>query len=254
MIVFLLTDMNSRIKMKENKAIIIGASSGIGRALARILAENNYIVGITGRRSNLLKELADERPGSFIVKSFDVSATESIVKNLEELAALLGGIDLLVISAGSVKPNDKLDFQPEKSTIETNVMGFTCIADWAYNYFQSQKSGHLVGISSVGGLRGWRNTPAYNASKAYQMFYLEGLRNKAFHYGLPVTITDIRPGYVDTDMAVGSYKFWVATADKVAKQIFNAIRQRKEVAYVTGRWCMISFLLKRMPNWVHKRG
>jgi len=235
------------------RAIIIGASSGIGRGLAKILAENNFEVGITGRRLNLLKELADERPGSFIVKSFDISDTDRVVQNLEELEVELGGLDLLVISSGTGRINEKLDFQPEKITIDTNVLGFTIIADWAYNYFRNQKSGHLVGISSVAGFRGWRDTPAYNASKAFQISYLEGLRNKAYHSGLPIFITDVRPGYVDTAMAYGSYKFWVASVDKVARQIFNAIRHRKKVVYVTKRWRIIASLIKLVPNWVYEK-
>lgn len=236
------------------RAIVIGASSGIGRDLAKILAENGYKVGITGRRLNLLKELADEKPASFIVKSFDITDTDSIVRNLEELAAELGGLDLLVISSAIVNLNEQLDFQLEKSTIDINVLGFTLIADWTFNYFQNQKSGHLVAITSVAGLRGWRDTPAYSASKAFQICYIEGLRNKAFHMGLPIFITDIRPGYVDTEMAKGSYKFWVAPVNKVAKQIFKAISHRRKVVYVTKRWRMIAFIFKLVPNWAHERG
>src|ERR1035437_7399259 len=167
------------------KSIIVGAISGIGRELAKILVEHNYKVGITGRRLDLLNELANENPGSFFVKSFDVSNTKNIVQNIEELTIELGGLDLLVISSGTVYPNEKLDFQLEEKTIEVNVMGFTQLADWAFNYFQNQKSGHLVGISSIGGLRGWRDTPAYNASKAFQICYMEGLRNKAATLGFP---------------------------------------------------------------------
>ena len=238
---------------KMNRSIIIGASSGIGRGLARILAENNYKVGITGRRLNRLKELADERPASFFIKSFDISDTDTVVQNLEELVMELGGLDLLVICSGTVNLNEKLDFRLEKFTIAINVLGFTLIADWAFNYFQNQKSGHLVAISSIGGLWGWRDTPAYNASKAFQICYLEGLRNKTFHNGSPIIISDIRPGYVDTDMAIGGYKFWVAPVNKVVRQIFNAIRNRKKVVYVTRRWRMIAFLIKLVPNWAHER-
>jgi short-subunit dehydrogenase len=235
------------------RAIVIGASSGIGRGLAKILADNDYKVGITGRRLNLLKELADEKPASFIVKSFDITDTDCIVRNLEELSAELGGLDLLVISSAIANFNEQLDFQLEKSTIDTNVLGFTLIADWTFNYFQNQKSGQLVAITSVAGLRGWRDTPAYSASKAFQICYTEGLRNKAFHTGLPIFITDIRPGYVDTEMAGGSYKFWVEPVNKAAKQIFNAIRHRRKVVYVTKRWRMIAFIFKLIPNWALER-
>lgn len=235
------------------KSIIVGATSGIGRELAKILVEHNYKVGITGRRLDLLNELANENHGSFFVKSFDVSNTKNIVQNIEELTSELGGLDLLVISSGNVYPNEKLDFQLEEKTIEVNVMGFTQLADWAFNYFQNQKSGHLVGISSIGGMRGWRDTPAYNASKAFQICYMEGLRNKVANLKLPITISDVRPGYVKTNMAVGDYKFWVAPVNKVAKQIFNAIKYRKKIVYVTRRWRIMAFLYKLVPNWIYDR-
>lgn len=235
------------------KAIVVGATSGMGYELAKILAANNYIVGITGRRLSLLNELANEKPGSFVVKSFDIADVDHIAQNVEELVADLGGLDLLVIGAGVVKINKELDFVPEKETIDVNVLGFTFLVDWAYSYFEKQKFGHLVGISSLGGIKGWRDTPAYNASKAYQINYLEGLRNKAFHSKLPITITEIRPGYVDTAMAVGSYQFWIQSAKKTAWQIFKAIERKKKVAYVTKRWRIIGFIMKMIPIWVQER-
>ncbi|HEY4787906.1 MAG TPA: SDR family NAD(P)-dependent oxidoreductase [Bacteroidales bacterium] len=235
------------------KSIVVGATSGIGRELAKILAEHNYKVGITGRRLNLLKELADEKPGLFFPKSFDVSETNNIVQNIEELTSELGGLDLLVICSGIVYINEKLDFQLEMKTIEVNALGFTRLVDWAFNYFQNQKSGHIVGISSIGGLRGWRDTPAYNATKAFQICYLEGLRNKAAYLGLPIIISDVRPGYVETKMAVGKYKLMVASVNKVARQIFLAIKYRKKIVYVTKRWRIIAFLYKLVPNWIYDR-
>lgn len=235
------------------KSIVIGASSGIGEGLARLLAENNYKVGITGRRIDLLEKLSEEKPGSYIVKSFDITDIENVVKNIKELVSELGGLDLLVISSGIGKPNDDLDFRLEKSIIDTNVTGFVLISDWAYNYFKDQGSGHLAGISSVAGIRGWKTSPAYNASKAFQINYMEGLRNKAFNSRSHIIITDIRPGYVDTAMAVGSSKFWVAPVNKAAKQIFKAIRHRKRIVYITRRWGLIAFLYKLVPTRIYER-
>lgn len=235
------------------KAIVVGASSGMGYELSKILAANNYIVGITGRRLSLLNELASEKLGSFVVKSFDLADVDHIAQNLEELVADLGSLDLIVVCAGVVKINKELDFGPEKETIDVNVLGFTSLADWAFAFFEKQKFGHLVGISSLGGIKGWRDTPAYNASKAYQINYLEGLRNKAFHSKLPITITEIRPGYVDTAMAVGSYQFWIQPPKKAAWQIFKAIEHKKKVAYVTKRWRIIGLIMKIAPRWVQER-
>ncbi|NOU46916.1 MAG: SDR family NAD(P)-dependent oxidoreductase [Bacteroidales bacterium] len=235
------------------KAIIIGATSGIGNELAKLLVNNNYRVGITGRRTGLLADLKQVKPDSFIVRTFDITETQTTVQNLEELTKELGGLDLLFISSGTGDLNDHLDFSVEKSTIDTNVTGFTCVADWAFNYFENQKHGHLVAITSVAGLRGSRQAPAYNATKAYQINYLESLRQKAKHLRFPILVTDIRPGFVKTNMAKGEGQFWVATVEKAAKQIFIAIRNKRKVAYITHRWRLVAILLQNIPRAVFDR-
>ncbi|MFN5183066.1 MAG: SDR family NAD(P)-dependent oxidoreductase [Bacteroidota bacterium] len=233
------------------KAIIIGATSGIGKELAKLLVENNYKVGVTGRRFEILKELKNENPSSYFPKIIDVTDTKISVEKLEELTTELGGLDLLIISSGTGDLNVKLDFEIEKRAIETNVTGFTCVADWAFNYFEKQNSGHLVAISSVGGLRGSRGGPAYSASKAYQINYLEGLRQKAFKMNSQIFVTDIRPGFVDTAMAKGEGLFWVSSAEKASKQIFNAIKKKRKIVYVTKRWKLIAIILKYIPRQIY---
>lgn len=235
------------------QAIIIGATSGIGKSLAKLLAHNNYKVGIMGRRTELLDELRQENPNSFYVKTFDITDINTINLKLEELTTEIGGLDLLIISAGTGDINDSLDFSIEKKTIDTNVSGFTCVADWAFNYFEKQEFGHLVAISSVGGLRGSRQGPSYNATKAYQINYLEALRQKAKFLKIPVAVTDVRPGFVDTDMAKGEGKFWVSTVEKVSRQIFDAIKKKKRIVYVTKRWWLIGVILKRIPRQIYDR-
>ena len=235
------------------KAIIIGATSGIGKGLAEILIVNNYKVGITGRRTVLLDELKSQNPNSYYIRPFDITDTKIIVENLDLLTTELGGLDLLIISSGTGDLNEKLDFKIEKRTIETNVTGFTCIANWAFNYFENQKSGHLVAITSVGGLRGSRIAPAYNATKAYQINYLEGLRQKATKLNNQIFVTDVRPGFVDTDMAKGEGQFWVATVEKATQQIFDAIKRKKQIAYITKRWQLIAIILKRVPRQIYDR-
>lgn len=235
------------------KAIIIGATSGIGKELAKLLAANNYTVGLTGRRTELLNELKNENPNAYFIKSFDVTDTKITIEKIEELTNELGGLDLLIISSGTGDINEKLDFKIENRTINTNVIGFTCIADWAFNYFENQKSGHLVAISSIGGLRGSRQAPAYNATKAYQISYLEGLRQKADKLKQPIFVTDIRPGLVNTAMAKGEGLFWVMPVKKTAKQIYKAIINKKKVAYVTKRWLLIALILKRIPRQIYDK-
>lgn len=235
------------------KAIVIGATSGIGKALAKLLANANYKVGITGRRVALLQQLRAENPTAFFVKAFDVTQTKDAIEKLEELTSEIGGVDLVIICAGVGEINENLDFEKEKCTVETNVLGFTCMANWAFNYFERQKYGHLVAISSIGGLRGSRHAPAYNATKAYQINYIEGLRQKAKQLKQAIFITDIRPGLVDTAMAKGEGLFWVMPVEKTAHQIYKAIVGKKKVAYVTKRWRLIAALLKVLPRQIYDR-
>lgn len=230
------------------RAIIIGATSGIGRELAKLLVEKNYIVGITGRRTKLLEELKAKKPESYFVKTIDVTEIEQTEKSLNELKSEIGGLDLLILSSGTGDLNENLEFEIEKRTISTNVFGFTCITNWAFNLFEKQGFGHLVAISSVGGLRGSRQAPAYNATKSFQMNYLEGLRQKAKKLKTEIFVTDIRPGFVDTEMAKGDGLFWVSPVKKAAKQILTAINKKKRVAYITKRWGIIAPILKHIPR------
>lgn len=235
------------------KAIIIGATSGIGKGLAKVLADNNYKIGITGRRTELLDGLKYENPNSYFVKSFDITDTKISVVKLEELISELGGLDLLILSSGTGDINENLDFPIEERTINTNVLGFTCIADWTFKYFEKQKYGHLIAITSIGGLRGSRQAPAYNATKAYQINYLEGLRQKATKLKAPIFVTDIRPGLVETEMAKGEGLFWIMPVEKTVRQIYKAINSKKKVAYVTKRWRLIATILKRIPRPIYDK-
>ncbi len=113
--------------------------------------------------------------------------------------------------------------------------------------------GHIVGVSSIIALRGSDIVPAYSASKAFMSNYLEGLRKKAFKDKSAITVTDIRPGFVDTEMAKAEQKFWVASPTQAAEQIYSAIQRKKSYAYITRRWILIGWLLKILPNWIYYR-
>lgn len=230
------------------RAIVIGATSGIGRALAERLAAEGYRVGVTGRREALLEELAASRPGSFCYAAADIMDPAAACAALERLAGELGGMDLCVVSAGTGDLNPGLDYALEEPAIRTNVVGWTAAVDWAYGRFEERGGGHLVVITSVGGLRGGGAAPAYNASKAYQINYAEGLRQRVAKSGLPVTITDIRPGLVDTAMAKGEGLFWVQPVAKTVRQILPAVERRRHVAVVTRRWRIAAWLLRHLPE------
>ncbi len=235
------------------KAIVIGASSGIGRELSKILFRNQYAVGIMARRIDLLLELRNEMSNDVLAEKIDVSETDSAKEILTNFIKKMDGVDLLVICAGTGHLNEELDWTLENETIITNVTGFAAIANVAVKHFIKNGSGHLVGISSIAALRGGRESPAYNASKAFESNYLEGLRQKVVKLGLPITITDIKPGFVKTAMAQGDGIFWAADADKAAKKIFNAIKRRKSSAYITRRWRLVAWLIKLLPGFVYER-
>jgi len=234
------------------KAIIVGATSGIGKELATILSGNGYLVGVTGRRKAHLEALQLSNPNQFVSSAFDCTKDNNSEKLLE-LTTSMGGLDLLVLSSGTGELNEQLDFEIENTTNQLNVIAFTEIVNWAFNYFEQQGRGHLVAISSIAGIRGGKVAPAYNASKAFQINYLEGLQQKAQQLGMDIHVTDIRPGFVDTDMAKGEGQFWVATKEKAAKQIFGLIKRKKAIGYVTKRWRLIAFVLRILPNWVYRR-
>ena len=234
------------------KAIIIGATSGIGRELAKILSLNNYTVGMAGRRTELLSNLQIAISGSYI-KRIDITKSEEAITLLNELIQEMGGMDMIVICSGVGFINPELDWKLEKETIGVNISGFATIANAAFKYFANQGSGHIVGISSIAAIRGSGEAPAYNASKAFVSNYLEGLRQKASKSGIGITVTEIQPGFVNTAMAKGEGLFWVAPPEKAARQIFKAITVRKNHAYITKRWRLIAWLLKIMPRWIYNK-
>jgi len=231
------------------KAIVVGATSGIGKELIRVLHRKGYIVGAVGRRMDLLKEIETELRTQVHIKEIDVTDSEA-QKKLNSLIREMEGVDLVVLSAGTGDLD--VNWETEKQTIETNVLGFTSISNVAFQYFSSKGSGHLVGISSIGAIRGGA-APVYNASKAFVSNYLQGLRLLAAKQGNKITITDIKPGFVDTQMAKGSGLFWVASPKKAAIQIYTAIDRKRKHAYITKRWRVIAYLLKVLPDWVYHK-
>jgi short-subunit dehydrogenase len=230
------------------KAIIIGASSGIGLELAKLLSAENYILGLAARRLNLLEELKQTLPKTSVCKYMDISKHDDIEKQMHELIRELDGVDLIIISSGTGYLNSELDWQKEKETIDVNVLGFTKILNVAVKYFEAQGSGHIAGISSIGALRGSREAPAYNASKAFISNYMEGIRCRFKKTKRDITITDIRPGLVDTAMAKGEGLFWLIPADVAAKRIYSAIKKKKDKVYFTKRWAVIAFILRHLPD------
>jgi len=234
-------------------AIIIGASSGIGQALAVTLSTDGYRVGLVARRTDLLAQLGAELPGPCVIKTIDVSQPELAMPLLRELIEELRDVELFIVSAGTGFENTALAWEPERDTIALNVLGFAGIVNVAVAHLEARGSGHLVAISSLAGLRGNGGAPAYAASKAFVSNYLQGVRYRFSKLKLPIAVTDVQPGFVDTRMAKGDRLFWVASPQKAARQITGAIRGRKQRVYITKRWRLIAWLLKVLPDALYLR-
>lgn len=233
-------------------AAVVGASSGIGRALAAELADAGYEVGLTARRLSKLESLGDDLPTKSYVARMDVSDPEAARDRMDRLADAMDGIDLVVLSAGVGFENRELAWEPERDTVDVNVRGFAALATWSMAHFEERGRGHLVGISSVAGLFGNPVAPAYNASKAFVSRYLDGLRSRAAAADADVTVTDVVPGFVDTEMAMGE-TFWMASPETAAAQIHDAVRAERNRVYVTRRWRLVALLLRLLPESVLRR-
>lgn len=234
------------------RAIIVGASSGLGRALAKVMSRDGWALGLAGRNTEVLESLKAELGGEAHVARLDVTDTASVPAALDALKQSLGEVDCLVVSSGIGTYNRKLEWELEQRTIATNVDGFAACANWGARHFFERKGGHLVGLSSVASLRGSGAVPAYNASKAFMSNYMEGLRFNLFKFG--VTVTDVRPGYVDTPMTEGQQgMFWVVDADTAARQIYRAILRKRAVAYVPRRWAIVAALIRLVPRSMYRR-
>ena len=223
-------------------AIVVGASSGIGRALARELA-GEYDLGLAARRTDRLTAVGEDVGGAHVAR-IDVTEPDAR-ERFDDLADSMGGVDLVVVSAGIGRQNTDLEWPDERDTVDVNARGFTAIATAAVERFEASGGGHLVGISSVAAEVGSATTPAYSASKAYVSRYLEGLRYRS---GDGVSVTDVRPGYVDTPMAPTADRFRECSPETAAGVIARAIAGEKNVAYVTRRWWLVSKLLAVLPE------
>jgi short-subunit dehydrogenase len=248
--------------VNSRKVIIIGATSGIGRTLARLYAKAGWMVGVTGRRKELLmtlqQEFAVDRPGvaetpqRIVTEDFDTMGKDNIA-HLESLLNKLGGLDLLIYNSGFGEVTENLDWDVDRKIVNTNVNGFIEITNWAFNYFHRKGGGHIAATSSIGGNRGSSYAPAYSASKAFMSNYMEGLYLKARRLKVKIYITDIQPGFVNTKMAKGNKQFWVIPVEKAARQIYNAIEKKKFRVYVSRRWWLIAKLMRLMPLAVYRQ-
>lgn len=235
------------------RIIIIGASSGIGREVARQFIRRGYVIGVAARRESALQELKSNAPRQVIYKQIDVTAEDAPSK-LQELVTELGGMDVFLLCAGIGKQNTSLQMDIELSTARTNVLGFIRMVDTAYGYFREQGKGHIAVISSIAGTKGLGAAPAYSATKSFQNIYIEALEQLARMRHLDIHFTDIRPGFVDTDLLNDGKKYpLLMSSEKVARRIVRAIERQEPVCTIDWRYRILVFFWRLVPRFVWKR-
>ena len=235
------------------RIIIIGASSGIGREVALQFIRRGYKVGVAARRESVLQELKTLAPEQVIYSRIDVTDDDAPSKLLE-LVKVLGGLDIFLLCAGIGKQNADLQMDIELSTAQTNVLGFIRMVDTAYGYFREKGEGHIAVISSIAGTKGLGAAPAYSATKSFQNIYIEALEQLAQMQGLKIRFTDIRPGFVDTDLLGDDKKYpLLMCPEKVAKRIVRAIERCEAVCTMDWRYRIIVFFWRLIPRFIWKR-
>lgn len=234
------------------KAIIIGATSGIGQEVARILVQQGWHIGIAGRREEALHALQATAPDRIVTEQLDVTE-ETATLHLHNLIKKLGGIDLFFLSSGVGHQNRDLQPDIELNTARTNVEGFTRMVTAAFNYFKEKGSGHIAVISSIAGTKGLGVAPAYSATKRFQNTYIEALAQLARMQHLDIHFTDIRPGFVATDLLKSGKYPMLMKADRVAQHIIKALREKRRVVVIDGRYRVLVFFWRMIPPWLWER-
>ena len=235
------------------RAIIIGATSGIGQEVAKCLLLEGWQIGIAGRRQSALETLQQVAPEQIEIQALDVTR-EDAAEKLNMLIDKVGGMDLFLLSSGIGFQNIKLDMEVELNTARTNVEGFTRMVDTAFAYFRKNGGGHLAVISSIAGTKGLGVAPAYSATKRFQNTYIDALEQLAHLQKLNIHFTDIRPGFVATDLLNDGKRYpMLMKADKVGWHIARALKRKKRVAVIDWRYRILVFFWKMIPRriWKH---
>ena len=225
------------------KAIIVGASSGIGYEVAKLLIAKGWIVGVAARRVDRLMDLK-----ASYVEQIDVTMSDADQK-LSNLIYKMGGIDLYFHVSGIGKQNRNLFPDIELNTVQTNALGFTRMVGEAYRHFAIQGKGHIACISSIAGTKGLGPAPSYSATKAFQNVYMQALEQQAQSRNLAISFTDIRPGFVDTDLLNGDFHYpLMLKPERVAKTIVHAIIHQRRIVVIDWKWRLITFFWSLLPN------
>ena len=236
------------------RAIIIGASSGMGKEVSKLLLADGWQIGIAARRTEALEALIAIQPDAVTTATIDVMADDA-PQRLEQLITDNGGMDLFFLASGIGKQNPNLDSEIELRTVATNGMGFTHMVDTAFNWLANHGGkGHIAVISSIAGVKGLGTAPSYSATKAFQNKYIEALQQLAHMRHLDITFTDIRPGFVKTDLLNDGKNYpLLMNKEYVSRQIFKAIKQQRNVKIIDWRYRILVFFWRLIPRWLWVR-
>jgi len=230
------------------RAIIVGASSGIGMEVAKLLQSDGWTIGVASRREERMRELFPDA----VAMPIDVLADDA-PDQLMALVEALGGVELYFHAAGIGWQNQQLETEKEVATVATNALGFTQMVDAMFGYMAEHGGGHIAVISSVAGTKGLGAAPAYSATKAFQNKYIEALEQLANMRHLNIRLTDIRPGFVDTPLLAGASFPLMMRPERVARSIVKAIGRGSSVAVVDWRWRIVVGLWRLIPRFVWRR-
>ncbi|MBR2457679.1 MAG: SDR family NAD(P)-dependent oxidoreductase [Bacteroidaceae bacterium] len=234
------------------RIIIIGATSGIGREVAKLYIAQGWQVGIAGRRAEELESLRKEAPEQVFSEVLDVTLEDAPCR-LQSLIDKVGGMDIFLLSSGIGKQNPTLTPDIELKTAATNVEGFIRLTTAAWHFFEKQGYGHIAAISSIAGVKGLGIAPAYSATKRFQNTYLDALDQLARMNKLNITFTDIRPGFVATPLLKDDNYPLLMKAPQVAQSIVKAIQQKKRIVVIDWRYRILVFFWKLIPHWIWVR-
>lgn len=235
------------------RAVIMGATSGLGYEVARLLLADGWKLGVAGRREENLRKLQSEFPEQVCIKAIDVKDSNSD-KALLALIDELGGMDMYFHSSGIGYQNAKLDADIELNTLETNGTGFTRLVGTAFRYFKEKGKGHIAVISSIAGTKGLGIAPAYSATKRFQNTYIDALEQLAGMQKLNIRFTDIRPGFVATSLLNDGKNYpMLMKTPYAAKLIVKAVRKHKRVAVIDWKYSILVFFWKLIPRCIWKR-
>ena len=223
-------------------AVIMGASSGIGMEVARLLLRRGWHLGLAARRTEPLAALSEEYPGLVKYASIDITETGSEVL-LRRLIDEMEGISLYLHVSGVGWQN-----------MQTNALGFTRMVGEAYRYFAARGEGHIAVVSSIAGTKGLGAAPAYSATKAFDTTYVEALEQQAHMRGKHIHFTDIRPGFVRTALLGDGRRYpLLMNPETVARAIVNAILHHRHVVVIDWRYRLLTALWRCVPRWIWRR-